>query len=373
MPKKNLAKQIASKSLRACYTKDGIIAGTHHFTDYWARDAFFAAFGSIAIGDTKIVKKLLSLFFSYQRADGLIPYRIMRGPLSLSKYFGHPKFYVSPKPTYNLRGIGQSILDGTTLSVLFASLLQETTYLPQIKKALIYLESKEKNGLLWDGPMAEWNDAVWKYGNLLYSNVIYWYMYDQLTSWTKRVDPIFSQKLSQKSNDIAQNLRNRLWTGKYFADWHDYKRQDYFYPFGNCLAIAWGLTTKKESELILKECQKNEVAFTLETNTPKYPWWRVDIMQRIIGMSDYQNHGILWWQPVTAYLSALKKTGHIKEAINTENKMIDKIVSYQEIYETYERNGSPTKRTIYSSEHPFSWSAGLILWSLAYNNPNGKK
>ena len=56
---KNIAKaiEIATEELRACYFKQGIVAGTHHFTDYWARDAFFASFGSLAIGDTKIVRE----------------------------------------------------------------------------------------------------------------------------------------------------------------------------------------------------------------------------------------------------------------------------------------------------------------------------
>jgi glycogen debranching enzyme len=230
--------KIVTDSLRACYVANGIIAGPHHFTDYWARDGFFAAFGSLAIGDQEIVEEMLSLFFSHQREDGLIPYRIMRGPLSLSKYWGRPKFYPSPKPTYKLRGVGQPILDGTTLSLLFAALLKKEAYLPQIQLALSYLESKEKHGLLWDGPMGEWNDAVWKWGNLLYSNVIYWYMYDRLANWIKTIDPAFSSTLASKATQIATSLRSRLWNGEYFADWHDYRRQDYIYPFGNSLAIA---------------------------------------------------------------------------------------------------------------------------------------
>lgn len=271
--------KIATDSLRACYVENGIIAGPHHFTDYWARDGYFAALGSLAIGDNEIVEEMLSLFFSHQREDVLIPYRIMREPLSLSKYFGRPKFYPTPKPTYKLRGIGQPILDGTTLTLLFAALLKTKTYLPQIKLALNYLESKEKYGLLWDGPMAEWNDAVWKWGNLLYSNIIYWYMYDRLADWTLSLDPVFSSTLTAKTTQIADSLRTRLWNGKYFADWHDYQRQDYFYPFGNCLAIAWGFTTETETKSILEKCQTVSSNFSLETNNPKYPWWRVDLLQ----------------------------------------------------------------------------------------------
>ncbi len=358
------ATAIAKKSLRACYQDDGIIAGPHHFTDYWARDGFFAAFGSLAIGDTNIIKKMLALFFSYQRSDGLIPYRIMRGPISLGKYLGRPKFYDHPRPTYRLRGVGQEVLDGTTLTVLFGALLKEDQYLPQIKKALKFLEIKEKHGLLWDGPMAEWNDSVWKYGNLLYSNVIYWYMYDSLASWIKGIDPSYSTTLKLKADKIAACLRTRLWNGKYFADWHDYKRHDYLYPFGNCLAITWGLTSQPETESILRECSLISHNFTLETNTPKYPWWRIDLFQRLAGMADYQNHGILWWQPITTYLSALKRAGHQNQAYTLMNKIAQIIMRDGDIYECYERDGAPVKRPVYISEHPFAWASGLILYSL---------
>ncbi len=359
---------IAITSLRACYTKAGIIAGPHHFTDYWARDGFFAAFGSLAIGDIEIVQSMLALFFSHQRPDGLIPYRIMRGPISLGKYLGKPKLYQNPRATYKLRGIGQSIYDGTTLCLLFAALTKNPQYLPQIKKGLLYLASREKHGLLWDGPMGEWNDAVWKYGNLLYNNIIYWYMYDRLANWIKVIDPSFAASLSAKANLVAVSLRSRLWNGKYFADWHDYKRQDYFYPFGNCLAVAWGLTTKEETASILQKCSSVQFDFTLETNSPKYHWWRTDLAQRLIGMSDYQNQGILWWQPITSYLAALKKAGR-KSEFNLLSKTIsDKIIRDQIIHECYERDGTPVKRWLYTSEHPFAWASGMILWALAYNS-----
>jgi len=364
---------IATNSLRACYVDKGIIAGPHHFTDYWARDSYFASLGSLAIGDHKIVSEMVALFFDYQRKDGLIPYRIMRGPLSLSKYLGKPNFYTTPKPTYRLRGVGQPVLDGTTLSVLFAALLEKPEYLPKIKLALHYLEAKEKHGLLWDGPMGEWNDAVWKWGNLLYSNIIYWYMYDRLTNWTKDFDPVLSSSLALKTTQIAKSIRERLWNGKYFSDWHDFKRQDYLYPFGNCLAIAWGFTTPSESKSILQECGTLQQNFSLETNSPKYPWWRVDLLQRLVGMADYQNHGILWWQPITSYLAALKQFGDLKSIQEVSNSISQKLVDDNQVSECYERDGRAVQRTIYTSEHPFAWASGMILWSLAYNVVHDKK
>ena len=357
---------IATKELRDCYLDNGIIAGTHHFTDYWARDAYFAAFGSLSIGDNFIVKKTLANFYSYQRSDGLIPYRIMRGPANLKKYLGKPSFYSKPRPTYKLRGFGTEVLDGTTMTILFSALLELREHQDNIQLALKYLETREKDGLLYDGMMAEWNDTALKFGNLLYSNIIYWYMYDRLVSWVKTFDEDWSKRLEIKKTKIAQALRDKLWTGNYFADWHDYKRQDYFYPFGNLLAIAWGLTTDKEAESILKQCSLNKIQFTLETNTPKYPFWRIDLFQQLSGMGDYQNNGILWWQPVTTYLAALKRLGKQSEALEVEQLMTNKITSDKKIFECYERNGLPMKHFIFRSEYPFAWSSGMLLWSLLF-------
>ncbi|MCL4386960.1 hypothetical protein M1307_01010, partial [Patescibacteria group bacterium] len=236
--------KIATGELRACYTNEGIIAGTHHFTDYWARDGFFAALGSLAIGDQQIVEKMLKTFYKYQRPDGLIPYRIMRGPVTLSKYKGNPPSYPIPRPTYRLRGIANEVLDGTTLTLLFTAEWNEKNsplakkYLSKIKSALSYLNFRERDNLLYDGIMAEWNDTALKFGNLLYSNVIYLRMYHNLTKWVQKFDAAWYKELNTKKNKIALALRKKLWTGKYFADWFDYKRHDYFYPFGNCLAIA---------------------------------------------------------------------------------------------------------------------------------------
>lgn len=361
---------LAASELRSCYTNKGIIGGTHHFTDYWARDGYFASLGSLTIGDNEIVETMLQTFYNYQRRDGLIPYRIMRGPVTPFKYMGKPAFYKSPRPDYKLRGVGSEIFDGTTLTLLLTAKLglnkwaKAKNYITQIKKALLYLSSHEKNGLLLDGILTEWNDTALKCGNLLYSNVIYYHMYSLLSEWTKVFDATWHSELKLKKDSVYNAIHNKLWNNKYFADWYDYKRQDYFYSFGNCLAIVWNLANKKESELILKQCEKVKIRFTLETNSPKYPWWRIDPLLRLIGMGDYQNKTLLWWQPITAYIAALKKAKKVKEANKAINLIIRKISSDRSIYECYERTGKPVKRLFYSSENPFAWGSGMLLWAL---------
>jgi glycogen debranching enzyme len=353
---KEIARRIATEELRACYQEEGIVAGTHHFSDYWGRDGFFASMGSLAIEDYKIVRSMVDLFFEHQRPDGMIPYRVMNGPADLGKYLGHSRKFKEPVPTYELRGKGPEVLDGTTLAVMtLAKLWQKgeasvDKYYDKVKKALKYLATKEKDGLLWDGEMCEWNDAAKKWGHILYSNVIYWNMFSELG-------------MMEKKDEVAGKLRGRLWNGKFFADWHDDKRQNYFHPFGNLMAVAWGLTTNEEANSILEESTKAKVGFTLESNTPKYPNGKVMLFNRLIGIGDYQNKGMLWWQPACAYVAALVKTGKVTEARKQMELMSNKIIDDQKVFECYERGGRPVKRLTFQAEQPFAWAAGLYLWA----------
>lgn len=344
--------------LRKCYRERGIVAGGHHFTDYWGRDGFFAALGAIAIGDLSIAEKMVDLFFEYQREDGLIPYRIMNGPVSIGKYWGKQKFYNKPRPTYRLRGIGPEVLDGTTMSLWVWAELKARgwkkagDYENKIKMALDYLNRREKNGLLWDGIMSEWNDTAYKFGWLLYSNVIY---YQCLTATGNKI----------KAERVKQKIREKLWNGKYLADWFDYKRQDYLNTFANLMAIACGITTVEESATIMSGVEKMRIKFTFETNSPKYPWWRIDGLNWVTGLADYQNQGCLWWQPAIAYVAATKKMKRSDKCSKQLRLIVEKMKKDGRVWECFERSGKPVQRLLYTAEHPFAWAAGMFLW--AYN------
>lgn len=366
----NQAISIAKHNLRSCYGSLGILAGRHHFTDYWARDGFFAAFGSLAIGDQKIVEKMVELFLSFQRRDGLIPYRIRNSPVTIGRYFGiYPKPFPRPKPSYRLREIGAEVLDGTTLTLLLLAELglrdwkKNRQFIPSVEKALHYLKSRERHGLLWDGDMAEWMDSIHKSGILLYTNIIYWRMLIRLADWLAPINLKKSRQFRSKAESISAALRERLWSGKFFADWHDSSRHDYFYSFGNLLAITWGLTSDEESKTILIEAEKTKIGFTLETNTQAYPWWRVWWLSHLAGIADYQNCGFLWWQPGLAYILALTKMGKRKEAEKLLENMAEQVVNDGGFYECYDRDGKPVKRLFYQAEHPFAWAAGMFLWA----------
>src|SRR3990167_4950471 len=67
---------IAKGNLKACYARNGFYAGLVHFSDYWARDGFYATFGAVYQKDFTVVKSELQLFMKYQRKNGHIPRKI---------------------------------------------------------------------------------------------------------------------------------------------------------------------------------------------------------------------------------------------------------------------------------------------------------
>ncbi|HET7853660.1 MAG TPA: amylo-alpha-1,6-glucosidase, partial [Candidatus Methylomirabilis sp.] len=67
---------VAVRDLRACYNPDGIVAGRLHFNAYWARDGFWALFGSLALGDFDQARAHLDTFIRHQLPSGELPVRI---------------------------------------------------------------------------------------------------------------------------------------------------------------------------------------------------------------------------------------------------------------------------------------------------------
>src|SRR3990172_7998355 len=96
------AKKIALADLRSCYTEEGILASHVNFSDYWARDSFWASLGMLETGNADEiaqVKKTLELFLKYQRADGKIPRKIALDYNGL-KYLGFKIRRRNPRPIY---------------------------------------------------------------------------------------------------------------------------------------------------------------------------------------------------------------------------------------------------------------------------------
>lgn len=368
-----ILKEIARESLNMCVTPDGYTAGTHHFIDLWARDSFFACLGDIESINTL---NTLNTFKKYQRKDGLIPYRIRRSSLNLGKYFGKPKMLEKLKPDFRSFQSGATVFDGGVLYLLTISKrllvtkndIEILDFSKSIEKVYKYYKNKFKGQLIYEGYLCEWVDEVLKHGNTLYTNVLYIASLKSLLKLVEKSPDYFSNisviELNDEITSLKKELYEKLWNGKYFSDFYTFKRYDYLSSYSNLLAVIFDITNKEESKSILSEIeQKCDTGNGILSNYPKYPWYMIPFYTYIIGMQDYHN-GILWLQPWIAYVIALKRVGNIEKA-NIELEKIQKIVKEKGvIFENYENDWSPVKRMFYTSEGPFAWSSGKILWAL---------
>jgi len=364
--------EIASNSLADCATEIGYTAGKHHFVDLWARDSLFACLGDLTSSATK---NTIATFFRCQRKDGLIPYRIRRSSLSIKKYFGKPDFLKKPIADFRSFQSGGTVLDGgVMLLFLLGEYVKETgdtalseKYYTQTELLISFYFNKFGTELLSEWSLCEWADAVMKMGKVLYTNVMYVLAlraFLQIQQRLGKVDELFETK----HKVIEETFEKEFWNGSYYADWIDYKRQDYLASFPNLLAVYFDVASKEQSELIFSEvtnkCRKE---LGILSNYPRYPFWRIPLQNLLLGLADYHN-GIFWWQPWTFYVLAayrLNKTTIYKTELT---KIAATVSKYDLIYENYEKDWNFVNRRFYKAEGPFAWSSGLILYMLRQTN-----
>ncbi len=368
------AYDISIRSLQSCYSDYGILAGAHHFTDLWARDSLFAVFGALDIGDTETAKTTIDMFLRHEDHEGRVPYLISRSPLSIGKYLhGKASHYIHPKPNFRSHLSGGFVPDGGLMTIIAAAQYyvktHDTMYLKdrykQLMRIMKWYITNFDDECISEWFACEWADATLKIGIVLYTNILYWKALKDMSLLAASLHQISdSKRYCCRSARIREIIYRSFWNGKYFIDWIDYKKQDYFASHPNMLAVHFGLVNRNEAHMILdtagKFCQNH---FTLEENYPRYPWYRIPLFHHCIGMGDYHNRGCLWLQPGILFAINLYKVGRKDEAIKFFHTISSKIVEYDGVFEVYEKDGSPVKRSFYQAEQPFAWSAGLYLFA----------
>lgn len=364
--------EIAVRDLRRCYSKQGILAGLNQFSDYWARDGFFASFGALCLNDFDIVKKNLKLFLQYQNDDGQIPIRVGNYFIGF-KSLGLPakqecrarytqdKMFSKPTDQNSLFIIilGEYILQ-TKDTVFFKNNLEF------IEKAVKWNLSLDKDDdfLIEERYFATWADSIKKSGKVLYTNVLHCESLRVFSNLCKTVDKSKSEHYFKLHKAVKQKINEVFWNGRYYIDWIHNKRFDFFSTDGNVLAILYGIADKKKSYLIQKSIERFKINYPVpsRTNYPKYKNSKVSMINIMVGLKDYHN-GLSWlW---LGCLNAVAKS--VCGMKNEANELIDRIakviVKFDGVYEIY--STQPVKRRLYKSENPFAWSSGLFIYAVS--------
>ncbi len=367
------AYQIAAETLRSRYRKDGITAGAHHFSDIWARDSLFASLGAMVLGDMDVVRHNIDTLLIYQRQDGMVPLRVGQKHFMLKYLFGWngrtQARYIEDK------NVSLTVDPTPLLIILTEAYLMHSGDRPFIQRILadlkaaaqwITAQDSDGDGLIEEGPYANWADSLHFSGKVLYSNVLVIQAYQALSRLCEAVSDNDTGHYAHLAYKGRERLTEVFWQGRYFVNWVSTVDgpHNFFVSDGNLLAILYDIATPEQAASIqafLTET-KLDSGFCIGTNYPNYPSRYIYPPFRWIHFLDYHN-GLRWLWLGCLDAVVKYKMGLQDAAYSRLECLAHKIMEFDGVYEVYEPSGRPCNRFFYKSEDHFAWSSGMFVWA----------
>jgi len=383
-----LAIFIAAESLRSGIqprrltiygSKEVLHAGYRNFSESWARDFGFAAYGLLTLKQYNPVKETLEAFLWHQTAEGQLPVKLHSVHVVtryLHSFFGREQpNELMLKPKY-LSGHGAPSLDGQALLVIAAlAYTQETgntrfleEHWAELGSAMQWLKKYRKGAgddpLLHQGAFADWADSIARHGRVLYTNVVYWKALSEMAITATRLN--LEQEAVEYFVQAEKVLR---------AINRDFWREDLGYFItsdellhlssdGNLLAIAWGLTSREQAESILKVMEGAKMAEPVPTRVtyPSYPRHLIALENLLGGVGSYHTDASWLWIGAW-HVIALVKAGQLEAAQTLVRRILNVILQDRQVNEVHAPDGKPLSSIWYTSEAPLTWNAGMILYA----------
>jgi len=369
-------RRIALRDIRGCYHNNDVFASKINFSDYWARDTFWASYGLMEIGESDKVRQSLKLFLNHQRNDGKIPRKICLD-YNLFKYIGFKLHRKKPRPIFTSPiKCFFSLDDNLLLIISFCRYIERTGDLKFAKKhfrkihlALKFYENKKliNHFLLYETGLGNWMDTIFKHGAVLYTNCLW---YEALKNLEKLSD-ILNFKLKTaipKSGEVLDEIQKKLWLeneGHFCDSFYGTTKKRYFDLAGNILTIIFKIAKEKQSASIIAKADslKTKKDIFHPINNPRYPFWKISPVTFPLGIHNYQNQNSWSWIEIMLILAKLKINK--KEAEKNLKEFSEIIIKDKTICETYNLDGTPFDHLFWKSARPFAWSSGLLLWVLS--------
>ncbi len=375
----SLRSGIQSRRLTNDVSKEIVHAGYRNFSESWARDFGFAAYGLLALKQYNPVKETLEAFFWHQTREGHLPVKLHS--LNVVTRFMHSFFgreqptEMLLKPKY-LSGHGAPSLDGQALLVIAAlAYVQETgnaafleSHWTQLRLAMKWLENYRKGAehdpLLHQGPFADWADSIARRGRVSYTNIIYWKALSEMAIAATRLD--LQQEAIRyfvEAENVLRAINSRFWRPKlgYFITSDELTQLS---SAGNLLSIAWELATRAQAESILRVMNEAKMAEPVPTRVayPPYPRKLIALENVLGGMANYHTNAAWLWIGAW-HIIALVRTGHLDEARTLVSRILGVIVRDRQINEVHAPNGKPLSSRWYTPEAPLTWNAGMVIYA----------
>ena len=375
----SLQSGIQTRRLTSKLNKEVVHAGYRNFSESWARDFGFAAYGLLTLKQYVPVKETLEAFFWHQTPGGQLPVKLHSVGIVtrfLHSYFGREQpTELLLKPKY-ISGHGAPSLDGQALLVIATlAYIQETgnkTFLEnhwdQLNAAMRWLEhyrkGPEDDPLLHQGAFADWADSIARRGRVLYTNVVYWKALTEMAIAATRLN--VQQEAATyfvKAEGVLRAINRRFWRSDlgYFITSDELTQLS---SDGNLLAIVWGLTLPEQAESILRIMEEARMAEPVPTRVtyPSYPSQLIALENILGGMATY--HTSASWLWIGAWhIIALVKTGHMEEAEKLVTRMLGVIVRDRQVHDVHAPSGRPLSSMWYTPEAPLTWNAGMVIYA----------
>jgi GH15 family glucan-1,4-alpha-glucosidase len=375
----SLRSGIQTRRLTSTLNKEILHAGYRNFSESWARDFGFAAYGLLTLKQYNPVKETLEAFFWHQTPEGQLPVKLHS--VNVVTRFLHSFFEREQstetllKPKY-ISGHGAPSLDGQALLVIAAlAYTQETgnkdfleNHWDELKAAMRWLENYRKgpdeDPLLHQGAFADWADSIARRGRVLYTNIVYWKALSEMAIAATRLDlQQESVFYFVKAENVLRAINRHFWRSDlgYFITSDELTQLS---SDGNLLAIAWGMTKPEQAESILKIMEEARMAEPVPTRVtyPSYPRQLIALENLLGGMATY--HTSASWLWIGAWhIIALVKTGHMAEAQKLVMRILDVIVRDRQVHEVHAPNGRPLSSIWYTPEAPLTWNAGMVIYA----------
>jgi glycogen debranching enzyme len=383
-----LAIFIAAESLRSGLqprrltthsSKEVLHAGYRNFSESWARDFGFAAYGLLTLKQYNPVKETLEAFFWHQTPEGQLPVKLHSVHVVtrfLHSFFGREQpNELMLKPKY-LSGHGAPSLDGQALLVIAAlAYTQETgnmrfleEYWPSLQAAMHWLDNYQRpsgdDPLLHQGAFADWADSIARHGRVLYTNVVYWKALSEMAIAATRLN-LEQEAVAYfvQAENVLRAINRYFWRPDlgYFVTSDELLQLS---SDGNLLAIAWGLATHEQAESILSVMERARMAEPVPTRVtfPSYPRHLIALENLLGGVANYHTDASWLWIGAW-HVIALVRTGHMESAQKLVSHILKVIVQDRQVHEVHGPNGKPLSSMWYTAEAPLTWNAGMILYA----------
>lgn len=361
--------EIAKKSLKLCYLDGMIIASTERYRDYWARDTFFALPGLVKLGDSDIAKNCINGFLKFQNKKGKIPRKILRNKPFFIYIFNKHVRYNKVMPVYDGIIPGFRSIDGNALLVIASGkYLEETRDIDFIKtiykkllQAINWYRINKKTGYIHNYFLSDWMDSVFKFGPVLYTNVLYTRamkaMKDIANALGEKTDEEFFERHYE---EMKRRINKEFWNGEFFSNRCN-KKSNRFDEAGNVIACFYDIANKEHKLLVAKKLVEIGKGKKLPPAVfPKYPFWRVNPLVLFMFFGDYHSSSSWLWIDLLAVL-VLAQNNQKEYSDKLCNAIEEIAIRDKLIGETYFCDGREYKKKFWKSVKPFAWSSGIFL------------